>query len=39
MDFSVDNTPAEAARVAEGLSLGQESFAALQIRIEAGILK
>src|SRR6202030_191504 len=39
VDFSAENVPAEAARVAEGLSLGQESFAALQIRIEAGILQ
>src|SRR3984893_7337656 len=32
VDFSAENAPAEAARMAEGLSLGQESFAALQSR-------
>src|SRR5438270_880592 len=30
VDFPAENAPAEAARMAEGLSLGQESFAALQ---------
>src|SRR5713101_7122253 len=36
--FSTRNVPAETAGVAYALPLSQESFAALQIRIEAGIL-
>src|SRR5271168_2367729 len=39
VDFSAENAPAEAACVAYALPLGQESFAAVQIRIEAGILQ
>src|SRR5260370_20476384 len=38
VDFSAGNTPAEAAGVAYALPFSQERFAALQIRIEAGIL-
>src|SRR5260370_14469823 len=39
VDFSAENAPAEAASVAYALPLSQESFAALQIRIEVGILQ
>src|SRR6266436_1726403 len=39
VDLSTRNVPAEAAGVAYVLPLSQESFAALQIRIEAGILQ
>src|ERR1700752_3712007 len=46
VDFSTRNVPAEAACVAYALSLGQENFAAvqvriaaLQIRVEVGILQ
>src|SRR5713226_2195198 len=39
VDFSTRNVPAEAACMAYALPLSQESFAALQIGIEAGILQ
>src|SRR5260370_3600533 len=39
VDFSTRNVPAETAGVAYALPLSQESFAALQLRIEAGILQ
>ena len=39
VDFSAENVPAKAARVAYALPLSQESFATLQLRIEAGILQ
>src|SRR5260370_38598369 len=39
VDLSTRNVPAEAAGVAYALPLSQESFAALQIGIEAGILQ
>src|SRR5258707_10935407 len=39
VDFSTRNVPAEAAGVAYTLPLSQESFAALQIRIEVGVLQ
>src|SRR6266851_3221096 len=39
VDFSAENAPAEAASVAYALPSSQESFAALQIRIEVGILQ
>ncbi len=39
VDFSSWNAPAEAARMADALPLSNESFAALQIRIEAGIFE
>jgi hypothetical protein len=39
VDFSAENAPAEAARLAYALPLSQEGFAAMQIRIEAGILQ
>src|SRR5258708_30745286 len=39
VDFPARNTPAEATCVAYALRFSQEIFAALQIRIEAGILK
>ncbi len=39
VDFSARNAPAEAAGVAYALPFSQESFAALQIRIEAGVLQ
>src|ERR1700682_5358068 len=39
VDFSDRNAPVEAAGVAYALPFSQESFAALQIRIEAGVLQ
>src|SRR5438128_5361134 len=39
VDFSTRNVPAEAAGVAYALPLSEESFAALQLRIEGGILQ
>src|SRR5271154_7413549 len=39
VDFSIENAPAEAASVAYALPISQESFAALQIRIEFGVLQ
>src|SRR5216683_718231 len=38
VDFSAENAPADAASVACALPISQESFAALQIRIEFGVL-
>src|SRR5260370_21785741 len=38
VDFSARNVPAETTGVAYALPFSQESLAALQIRIEAGIL-
>src|SRR6266849_3904581 len=38
VDFSTRNVPAETAGVTHSLPVGQESFAALQIGIEGGIL-
>src|SRR5260370_33824472 len=38
VDLSARNIPAETARLADPLALSQESFAALQIGIKAGIL-
>src|SRR5579863_10033938 len=39
VDLSARNIPAETAGLADPLALGQESFAALQIGIKAGILQ
>src|SRR5258708_34277584 len=39
VDFSAENAPAEAASVAYALPSSQESLAALQIRIEVGVLQ
>src|SRR5216684_9263246 len=39
VDFPAENTPAETAGVAYVLPFSQERFAAVQIRIEAGILQ
>src|SRR5712692_10457307 len=39
VDFSAENAPAEAARAAYALPFSQESLAAVQIRIEAGVLQ
>ena len=39
VDLSARNIPAETARLADPLPLSQESFAALQIGIKAGILQ
>src|SRR5258708_4940086 len=39
VDFSAENAPAEAASVAYALPSSQESFAALHIRIEVGVLQ
>src|SRR6266478_5103171 len=39
VDFPTQDTPAETAGVADGLPLSQERFAALQLRIKAGILQ
>src|SRR5713226_4387004 len=39
VDFPAENTPAETARVAYALPFSQESLAAVQIRIEAGVLQ
>src|SRR5260370_11137645 len=39
VDFSAENAPAEAARAAYALPFSQESLAALQVRIEVGVLQ
>src|SRR5260370_39617302 len=38
VDFPAENTPAETTRVAYALPFSQESLAAVQIRIEPGVL-
>src|ERR1700734_4010183 len=39
VDFSAENAPAEAASAAYALPISQEGLAALQIRIEFGVLE